>query len=75
MSKKQVLVGQVFQSVGPTNGRCWRVKATVTVLGIPHAQVVSTEDEGDGKTLSCHVLTDTSFYRLIASPPPGTAAA
>lgn len=75
MRKKQVLVGQVFQSVGVTNGRCWRVKATVTLFGIPHAQVVSTEDEGDAKTLSCLVLADSSFYRLIDTPPSGSVAA
>lgn len=75
MGKKQVQVGQVFQAVGPTNGRCWRVKATVVLFGIPHAQVVSTEDEGDHKTLSCLVLTDTSFYRLVPPPPPGSVAA
>ncbi len=75
MSRKQVKVGQVFQSVGSTNGRLWRVKATRALLGIPHAQVVSTEDEGDAKTLSCLVLTDPSHYRLIDSPPPGSVAA
>ncbi|WP_448208658.1 hypothetical protein [Azospirillum sp. sgz302134] len=69
MSKKKVMVGQVFQTVGATNGRSWRVKATLTLFGIPHAQMVSTEDEGDAKTLSCLVLTDSSYYRLIESPP------
>lgn len=75
MSKKQVLVGQVFQSVSSPNGRSWRVKATFTMLGIPHAQMVSIEDEGDSKTLSCLVLVDPDHYRLIGSPPPGSVAA
>ncbi|MBP2314059.1 hypothetical protein [Azospirillum soli] len=75
MSKKQVQVGQVFQSVGSANGRSWRVKSTFNMLGIPHAQVVSIEDEGDSKTLSCLVLVDPDYYRLIESPPPGSVAA
>jgi len=75
MSKKQVQVGQVFQSVSSTNGRSWRVKATFNMLGIPHAQVVNIEDEGDSKTLSCLVLVDPDYYRLIDSPPPGSVAA
>lgn len=74
MSRKQVQVGQVFQSVGVTNSRCWRVKATVVLFGIPHAQVVCTDDEGAHKTLSCFVLTDGNFYRLVP-PPSGSVAA
>lgn len=72
MAKKRVQVGQVYQSVGTVSGRNWRVIATVDVYGIPHARVVSTEDEGDMKTLSCLILTDPSHYRLILSE---TAAA
>lgn len=75
MSKKQVQVGQVYQSVSSTNGRSWRVKATVPLFGIPHAKMVCTDDEGDAKTLSCLVLTDPDYYRLVESPPPGTVAA
>ncbi|MDQ2106060.1 hypothetical protein [Azospirillum isscasi] len=75
MAKKQVLVGQVFQTVGATNGRSWRVRETVTLYGIPHARVVSTEDEGDAKTLSCLVLTDSNYYRMIGSPSAGSVAA
>ncbi len=33
MAKKQVLVGQVFQTIGATNGRSWRVRETVTLFG------------------------------------------
>lgn len=69
MSKKRVQVGQVYQSVGSTVGRSWRVKATVDLFGIPHARVVSTEDEGDVKTLSCLVLTDPDHYRLVDAAP------
>ena len=75
MSKKHVQIGQVFQPVGTAGGRGWRVTATVSLLGIPHARVVSTEDDGVSKTLSCSVLADTSHYRLIASAPQGGIAA
>lgn len=65
MSKKQIQVGQVYQTVGSSSGRTWRVKGTVSLLGIPHARVVSTEDEGEVKTLSCHILADAGYYRLV----------
>jgi hypothetical protein len=71
MAKKRVQVGQVYQSVGTASGRNWRVVSTVDVYGIPHARVVSAEDEGDMKTLSCLILTDTTHYRLL----PGESAA
>lgn len=74
MSKKRVQVGQVYQAVGTTSGRSWRVKATLELFGIPHARLTSTEDEGDMKTLSCLVLTDSSQYKLIENPPAGAAA-
>lgn len=73
MSKRQIQVGQVYQSVGSASGRAWRVKATINLLGIPHARVVSTEDEGDMKTLSCLVLADNDYYRLIVTPAAATA--
>lgn len=66
MSRNKIQVGQVYQTVGSSSGRTWRVKGTVSLLGIPHARVVSTEDEGDVKTLSCHVLADVGYYRLVA---------
>lgn len=69
MSKKRVQIGQVYQSVGSTVGRAWRVKATLDLYGIPHARVVSTEDEGDTKTLSCLVLIDPAHYRMIEAAP------
>lgn len=69
MSKKRVQVGQVYQTVGSSVGRTWRVKATVDLFGIPHARVVSTEDEGDIKTLSCTVLVDPAHYRLVEAAP------
>ena len=70
MSKRQILVGQIYQSVGSATSRAWRVKATVSLLGIPHARVVSTEDEGDIKTLSCLVLADSDYYRLLPQATP-----
>lgn len=74
MSKKRVQVGQVYQAVGASSGRSWRVKATLELFGIPHARLSSTEDEGDMKTLSCLVLSDSSQYKLIENPPAGAAA-
>lgn len=65
MSKRAIQVGQIYQTVGSATGRSWRVKSTTNLLGIPHARVVSTEDEGDIKTLSCSVLADSDFYRLV----------
>ncbi len=75
MSKKHVQIGQVFQPVGGGKGRAWRVMGTVNLLGIPHARIVSTEDEGVSKTLSCSVLIDTDHYRLIAAAPVDGMAA
>ncbi|MBP2297828.1 hypothetical protein [Azospirillum picis] len=75
MSKKRVQIGQVFQSVGSVGGRGWRVTATVDLLGIPHARVVCTDDDGVFKTLSCSVLADPSHYRLIAAAPADGMAA
>ncbi|MFD1627744.1 hypothetical protein [Azospirillum griseum] len=75
MAKKHVQVGQVFQPVGAAKGRAWRVTETVTLLGIPHARVVSTEDDGVSKTLSCSVLIDSDHYKLIASAPLDGVAA
>lgn len=68
MSKKQVQIGQVYQSVGSSSARAWRVRDTLNLFNIPHARVVSTEDDGDVKTLSCLVLTDPDYYRLIENP-------
>lgn len=71
--KHHVQVGQVYQAIGAANGRSWRVKDTLTLFGIPHARVASAEDEGDMKTLSCLILADTDFYRMI-EPAPAAAA-
>lgn len=70
MSKRQIQIGQVYQTVGSSSGRAWRVKATLNLMGIPHARMVSTEDEGDMKTLSCLILADSDYYRLL--PPTAT---
>ena len=72
--KHQVQVGQVYQAIGAANGRAWRVKDTLTLFGIPHARVVSAEDEGDMKTLSCLILADTDYYRMIVAAPAAAAA-
>lgn len=74
MSKKQVQVGQVFQTIGSSSARSWRVTDTLNVFGIPHARVVSIEGDGDTKTLSCLVLTDSDFYRVIDTPAKHAAA-
>jgi hypothetical protein len=68
MSKKEIQVGQVYRSVGAAGTRAWRVTATVSLLGIPHARIVNTEDEGYTKTLSCFILADSDFYRLAVQP-------
>ena len=65
MARKQVQVGQVYQLSASTSGRTWKVQETLILLGIPHARVVSIEGEGDVKTLSCLVLSDPNFYRLV----------
>lgn len=76
MRRKSVQIGQVFQSVAPGSHRSWRVRETLVLLGLPHARMVSTEDEGDMKTLSCLILTDPDHYRMVAdAPPPESAAA
>jgi hypothetical protein len=68
MDRKQVQVGQVFQTVGSPSGRAWRVKAILNLAGIPHAQLVNTEEEGENKTLSCLVLADPSRYCRLEAP-------
>ncbi len=75
MARKQVQVGQVYQSIGSSVGRAWRVQATLNLFGIPHARLVSTEEEGDVKTLSCLVLSDTDYYKLVATQPADQARA
>ncbi len=67
--KHRVEVGQVYQAVGAANGRSWRVRDTLTLFGIPHARVVSTEEEDVIKTLSCLILADTAAYRMIEQAP------
>ncbi|HYG85854.1 MAG TPA: hypothetical protein VD978_06320 [Azospirillum sp.] len=67
--KHQVRVGQVYQAVAAASGRSWRVKDVLTLFGIPHVRVVSSDNEGDIKTLSCLVLADTSYYRMIEEAP------
>ncbi|WP_029006716.1 hypothetical protein [Azospirillum halopraeferens] len=74
MSRKQVSVGQVYKVAGAASGRTWRVMSTVSLFGIPHARIVNTEDQGETKTLSCLVLADSNFYRLVDSPAPSHAA-
>ena len=71
--KHHVQPGQVYQAIGAASGRSWRVKDTLDLFGIPHARVVSTEDEGDQKTLSCLVLADTDYYRMIEDAPAAAA--
>lgn len=63
--KHHVHPGQVYQAVGAASARSWRVKDMLELLGIPHARIVSTEDEGAMKTLSCLILSDTGYYRMI----------
>lgn len=70
MSKREIQIGQVYQTVGSAGGRAWRVASKINLMGIPHARVVSTEDEGRIKTLSCLVLADADFYKLV---PPSAA--
>lgn len=67
MSKRDIQIGQVYQTVGSAGSRAWRVTSKVNLLGIPHARVVSTEDEGRMKTLSCLILADGDFYKLLPS--------
>jgi len=71
--KHHVRVGQVYQAIGAASGRSWRVRDTMTLFGIPHARVVSTEDEGDRKTLSCLILADSGYYRMIEDAPAAAA--
>jgi hypothetical protein len=69
MAKKRVQIGQVFQAVGSVRASNWRVVATLDLHGIPHARVVSVEDDGEMKTLSCLILVDPARYRLIQAAP------
>ncbi len=66
---QDVRIGQVYQAIDGGTGRSWRVKTVLNLLGIPHARLANTEDEGGMKTLSCHVLTDSSCYRMIEDSP------
>ena len=65
MSKKTVSVGQVYKTVNVSYSRTWRVVGTLPMFGIQHALLVSTEDAGEKKTLSWHILTDPAYFMLV----------
>ncbi len=41
-----------------------------TATRIPHARLVNIRDRHESKTISCRVLTDKNFYRLVEETPP-----
>ena len=49
----------------------WEVVSVYqTATRIPHALLVNVRDRHDSKTISCRVLTDEKFYRLVAGTAP-----
>ena len=51
--------------------RVWEVETVYqTAARIPHAYLVNVRDRHDSKTISCRVLTDENFYRLVAETAP-----
>lgn len=66
--KKQVEVGQVYQSVGKPP-LTWEVAKIVDQAGIPHARLVSM-DGRDQRLVACSVIIDASRYRLSRDAGP-----
>ncbi len=49
----------------------WEVVSVYqTATRIPHALLVNVRDRHESKTISCRVLTDEKFYRLVADKTP-----
>ncbi len=49
----------------------WEVVSVYqTTARIPHAHLVKVRDRHESKTISCRVLTDEKFYRLVAGTAP-----
>ena len=49
----------------------WEVVSVYqTATRIPHARLVNVRDRHESKTISCRVLTDENFYRLVKETPP-----
>ena len=49
----------------------WEVVSVYqTATRIPHARLVNVRDRHESKTISCRVLTDEHFYRLVEERPP-----
>ncbi len=52
-----------------TAPRVWEVESIYqTATGIPHARLVNVRDPHETKTISCRVLADDNFYRLVRAP-------
>jgi hypothetical protein len=50
----------------------WEVVSVYqTATRIPHALLVNVRHRYDSKTISCRVLIDDKFYRLVAGTAPG----
>jgi hypothetical protein len=60
--KKQVEIGQLYQSVGKPS-LTWEVAKIVDQSGIPHARLMSL-DGRDQRLVACSVIIDSSRYRL-----------
>ena len=49
----------------------WEVVSVYeTTFRVPHALLVNVRDRDERKTISCRVLTDDKFYRLVAETAP-----
>lgn len=66
--KKQVEIGQLYQSVGKPS-LTWEVAKIVDQAGIPHARLVSL-DGRDQRLVACSVIIDASRYRLTRDAAP-----
>ncbi len=72
MARKQfVREGQQYAETSRffTDSQVWEVESIYqTAAGIPHARLVNVRDPLETKTISCRVLADDNFYRLVRAP-------
>lgn len=67
--KKSVEIGQLYQAVGKAP-ISWEVAKLVDQAGIPHARLVSTDNNRDQRLMACSVVLDPARYRLTRDVDP-----
>ena len=74
MATPEVKKGQQYYLVGGPS-TVWQVRSVYgDPSGIQHAQLVNVERPYEAKTLTCSILADSNFYRLLTDDPREGAA-